>query len=70
MVSIAYKGVYMGIDEQDALTMEGQADSSQDKSALNEATLDKGDEGSMENLLNHSGPGGGAMRTLRRGDVI
>ena len=69
-MSIAYKGVYMGIDEQDALTMEGQADSSQDKSALNETNLDKGDEGSMENLLNHSGPGGGAMRTLRRGDVI
>lgn len=24
----------------------------------------------MQNLLNHSGPGGGAMRMLRRGDVI
>ena len=24
----------------------------------------------MESLLEHSGPGGGAMRTLHRGDVI
>ena len=69
-VLVAHKGVYMGIEEQDALTTEGQADSSENRSAQQKAALDTDGEGTMENLLNHSGPGGGAMRTLHRGDVI
>jgi small subunit ribosomal protein S1 len=62
--------VIMEVDEQqDVLTVEGQGGN-------NGATKDKNEEaqanaeGSMQHLLDHSGPGGGAMRALHRGDVI
>src|SRR5512143_2208865 len=59
----------MGKVDQDALTVEGQAGDTagepQDAQSAAGAA-----EATMQNLLNHSGPGGGAMRTLKRGDVI
>jgi small subunit ribosomal protein S1 len=66
---LAPKGVHMGNVNQDALTAEGQAGESA-KEAEDGKTVAAPAEGTMQHLLNHSGPGGGAMRALRRGDVI
>lgn len=62
------------VDEQrDALTVEGQEGNNEQTE--NDETKRNGEtptaaEGTMEHLLSHAGPGGGAMRSLHRGDVI
>ena len=57
-------------EEQSILATEVQAESSDQGAILSSSTANGEDENSMQSLLNHSGPGGGAMRTLQRGDVI
>jgi small subunit ribosomal protein S1 len=59
----------MGNDERDVLTAEGQGEEQTNlMHAVEEAA--GAEEHPMQSLLNHSGPGGGAMRNLRRGDVV
>ena len=62
--------VIMVDEQQDVLTLEGQGG---DNGAIKDKSTEEAQadgEGSMLNLLDHAGPGGGAMRALHRGDVI
>lgn len=73
----------MAIDERDALTAEGQAGNTTNTTPETEKTdaavvphgashdaKNAATELTMQNLLNSAGPGGGAIRSLRRGEVI